>query len=196
MTQFKKYTLGLIGLVVLILVILAVRNVLDVPTETIDQSEAVDIFRESSDVTSTPSEDEINKEGSEPISLPEGILEGNGEVIELTPATPQAILSGGFVGLEGHQVSGKAVVYGSAEGNALRFEDFSVAPGPDYFVYLSKDEVSSTGFDPKRAVSLGEIKSSEGEQTYTIPEKFADYTHVVIWCRLFSVLIAEAPLGE
>lgn len=195
MANFKKYFLIVVGLVIVILIILAVRNVLDVPVETVDQSRAVDIFYESPEVSGGSSEDVIDKEGSEPISLPEGVLGENGGVIKLTPVTPQAVLSGRFVGLEGHQVSGKAVVYSSAEGDALRFEDFSVEPGPDYFVYLSKDEVSKTGFDAKRAVSLGEIKSNEGEQTYVIPEKYSDYSHVVIWCRLFSVLIAEAPLG-
>lgn len=182
----------------------ALRNVHRVPEAEVEQTDVSDVFAPEDDREMSPSE-----EGSAPIHAPE--ISEPSKMVTLTPTEEQTPVpatspvvppssvavrerSGVFVGSAGHDVQGEAAIYTKDGNHALRFEDFSVVPGPDYFVYLSKDDVSKVGFDPSRAVSLGKIKASEGEQTYTVPENFSEYSHVVIWCRLFSVLIAEANL--
>lgn len=70
-------------------------------------------------------------------------------------------------------------------------DDFKVTSGPDLFVYLSPN---SAGQELGEVASLGTLKSTNGAQTYTLPENFQDYKTVVIWCRAFSVTFATAEL--
>jgi hypothetical protein len=102
------------------------------------------------------------------------------------------VLAGEFRGQDAvHQSSGQARIEDSATGPLLYFENFSVTPGPDLFVYLSPN---AAGQDLGEFVSLGNLKADSGNQSYNLPANYRDYKTVVIWCRAFSFTFATAEL--
>lgn len=94
-----------------------------------------------------------------------------------------------------HMASGEAVVYQTSAGSVLQFENFSITPGPDLFVYLTKTSLPST-LSPELGefVSLGNLKATSGLQAYSLPADGADFQTVVIWCRAFGVQFSQARL--
>jgi hypothetical protein len=77
--------------------------------------------------------------------------------------------------------------------NVLRFENFSVRNGPDLYVYLSRD----TGVRRvDESLNLGRLKATDGAFNYELPPGIdvAGIKSVVVWCKQFGVLFAEAPL--
>jgi hypothetical protein len=115
-------------------------------------------------------------------------------VSEEMPAAPTAaemtiLAEGEFVGLEGHDASGKAEILEIGGKRYVRFEeDFKVTNGPDLFVYLGK----LGEYDP--AANLGALKGNIGSQNYEIPENFnlEEYDSVWVWCRAFRVAFGVA----
>lgn len=93
-----------------------------------------------------------------------------------------------------HKGRGEAVIYATSSGPVLRLENFSVTPGPDLVVYLSKEKSFSTTRDLGSYVSLGKLQKFKGEQVYSLPADYVDYATVIIWCRAFSVLFSFATL--
>jgi hypothetical protein len=77
--------------------------------------------------------------------------------------------------------------------NVLRFENFSVRNGPDLYVYLSR-ETGVRRVD--EALNLGRLKATDGAFNYELPAgvDLAGVKSVVVWCKQFGVLFAEAPL--
>jgi hypothetical protein len=115
------------------------------------------------------------------------MLDANGELVK----------SGTFVDADPvHKGDGMASVYKTDNTPVLILEDdFSVTNGPDLVVYLSKNNVAA-GEDLGDFVSLGNLQSASGKQAYSLPEDYADFTSVVIWCRAFGVLFSSADLAE
>ncbi|MFN2099735.1 DM13 domain-containing protein [Altererythrobacter sp. MF3-039] len=75
-----------------------------------------------------------------------------------------------------------------------------LAPGPDYFVYLTKEFVEDEGEfagTKSEAVRVGAVKSFDGF-ILDIPEgvNIEDYTTVVIWCESFGEFITAAQYRE
>jgi methionine-S-sulfoxide reductase len=97
------------------------------------------------------------------------------------------------IGTTGHPASGTVRLIQSPEETIIRYENFKTINGPDLFVYLSKD------LEGKEFVDLGEIRGTEGNINYTIPNtvNIADYKYVMTWCKQFGVLFnyAEIPLS-
>lgn len=62
--------------------------------------------------------------------------------------------------------------------------------GPDLKVYLSKSD------DAAEYINLGQLKSTMGKQSYTVPAgvKVNEYAYVLIWCEQYSVLFARAKM--
>ena len=90
-----------------------------------------------------------------------------------------------------HEVEGTAKIIGLPDGKrVLRFEDFETVNGPDLFIYLSAD------LEANDFVNLGEIKATEGNVNYEIPEgtDLGKYDKVLVWCRSFRVLFSYADL--
>ena len=89
-----------------------------------------------------------------------------------------------------HPTSGKAAWHKNGSSQTLLLSNFSSDAGPDLKVYLSKDLAASS------FISLGELKSTTGNQTYTIPNSAstADYKYVLIWCQRFTVLFGSANI--
>jgi hypothetical protein len=94
-----------------------------------------------------------------------------------------------------HKGSGNALYMDSDSGPVLKLEDFKVTPGPDLFVYLSKERNIKESKELGEFVSLGKLESSSGDQMYTLPSDYEDYNSVVIWCRAFGVLFSVAELN-
>lgn len=121
------------------------------------------------------------------------------EVEEATPTTPvsdnfmtdKAILvrSGTIMGVN-HTVSGTATLYELNGEYTLVLDPFQSQNGPDLKVYLSKD-VGASSF-----LRLGNLKSTTGKQSYTIPASamITDYPYCHVWCEQFSVEFARAEL--
>jgi hypothetical protein len=90
-----------------------------------------------------------------------------------------------------HKGSGQAKVVKFEGSPVLKFENFQTTPGPDLFVYLSPN---GPGEDLGEFVSLGNLKSDNGDQVYTLPANYEDYKTVVVWCRAFGVTFTSAEL--
>lgn len=113
-----------------------------------------------------------------------------------TQPTATALKSGSFNQLDAaHGADGQAVIRQTSQGPVLSFENFNAKPGPDLFVYLSKDQgLNSTRSGPGEFVSLGVLKSTQGPQVYALPENYDEFNSVLIWCRAFSILFSAADL--
>jgi hypothetical protein len=114
------------------------------------------------------------------------------------PAGQRVLASGSFVSQE-HTTSGTARVLEQDGARLLRLEGFSTSDGPDVHVWLTDATAGGEWgkYDDGRAVKLGKIKATDGNQNYTIP---ADATldglrSVVIWCDRFNVAFGSAELA-
>jgi electron transfer DM13 len=114
------------------------------------------------------------------------------------PAGQRVLASGAFVSQE-HTTSGTARVLEQNGVRLLRLEGFSTSDGPDVHVWLTDATAGGEWgkYDDGRAVKLGKIKATDGNQNYTIP---ADATldglrSVVIWCDRFNVAFGSAGLA-
>lgn len=108
------------------------------------------------------------------------------------PSGPVSIAKGGFVGVDGHDGSGKAEVVKDGNDRTLTFTGFDVDPGPQIEVYLTPD----VG-DVSDRIELGGLKGTKGDQQYSIP-KSADlgrYDSIVLYCTPFTVRVAVAELS-
>ena len=110
---------------------------------------------------------------------------------EMEDAGPVTTHMGEFRGLQGHQGEGIAKIISVDEQNFLRFENFKVTNGPDLFVYIAPDG------DVSQGLLLERLKGSSGNQNYELPEDtdLAVYNTAVVYCKLFGVYFAEAPLN-
>jgi anti-sigma-K factor RskA len=99
-----------------------------------------------------------------------------------------------------HNGAGTAEVYRLESGSLeLRFgTDFATADGPKLEVWLVKadDAPDSETVLATDYVSLGELESAAGAQTYEIPGgvDLDAYKSVVVWCVTFEVNFTAAPL--
>jgi hypothetical protein len=108
---------------------------------------------------------------------------------------PRATHGGAFKGADDfHFGRGDASLIVTSPSTAvLRFENFSVRNGPDLYVYLSRD-TGVRRVDEK--LNLGKLKATDGAFNYELPAgvDVSTINSVVVWCRQFGVLFAEAPL--
>ena len=105
------------------------------------------------------------------------------------PAEATLLKEGDFENVA-HIVTGKAKIYSNSGASTVVLDPFSTEKGPDLYVYLSDDQQASN------FVSLGELKSTKGKQSYEIPEEvdLDDYSYVLIWCQEFSVNFGQAEM--
>ena len=121
------------------------------------------------------------------------------EVSEMMPTGPTPLKTGVFTGADAlHQGAGMAIHYRLEDDSEwLRFEDFAVTNGPALVVYLVEHPNPKMPADVTAGFhSLGKLKGNRGSQNYVLPADLdvSQYNSVVIWCELFSVLFAAAPL--
>ncbi len=111
-------------------------------------------------------------------------------VNEMPTPTAIAIDSGSFSNGPHGSVSGKAKIYKTGSKFELALENFSSSNGPDLKVYLSKEK------QPVNFINLGSLKSTAGNQLYTIPSSVNvnDYKYALIHCQQFNHLFGFAEL--
>lgn len=120
----------------------------------------------------------------------------------LAPTTPlddkidenaTLIYSGTFTNGPYGNVMGKAQIFENVDKTfELKLESFNTSNGPDLYVYLSKEAM------PINFISLGKLKSTNGNQVYSIsgmPE-FNEYKFVTIHCQEYNHLFGYAELAE
>jgi len=109
---------------------------------------------------------------------------------DFDPLTAMKLKMGDFTGVGGHSVSGMAATYDDNGSKILLLEPLNSQNGPDLRVYLSKDQNAGS------YINLGELKSTTGKQSYSIPgnPNLDEYPYVVIWCQEFSVGFGRAQL--
>ncbi len=105
---------------------------------------------------------------------------------------------GRFVDAE-HATSGTARIVELAGGSrTLRLEGFSTSDGPDVDVWLTDQPAGGDwhSYDDGVHVALGDLKGTDGNQNYAIPEgvDLSRLTSVVIWCDRFDVAFGTAPI--
>lgn len=118
---------------------------------------------------------------------------------EVTPTVPindsfmvdkaTLVRSGPIMGVN-HTVSGIASLYVMDGQYTIVLDPFQSQNGPDLRVYLSKD-IAASSF-----VRLGNLKSTTGKQSYSIPStvQVNEYSFCHVWCEQFSVEFARAEL--
>lgn len=94
--------------------------------------------------------------------------------------------------LEGinHTASGVASIYILNDSSTVVLDPYMSESGPDLKIYLSKD------LDAGEYIRLGNLKSTMGKQTYSIPKgtDLAAYHYVHVWCEKYTVVFARAEL--
>ena len=100
--------------------------------------------------------------------------------------------TGAFKGYGSQSVSGVAKIYLTNNNYMLKLENFSTSNEPDLKVYLSMAS------SPLEFISLGDLKSINGNQVYDIPGNpdFTKYKFVLIHCERYNHLYGSAELTK
>jgi hypothetical protein len=96
-----------------------------------------------------------------------------------------------------HQSTGVATLYLSPDSNhLLRFEDFVTTGGPDLHVLLSPNAHPMDHVTLGKALDIGALQSTIGDQTYLLPVGLdaKPYKSVVIYSLSFHIVFAVATL--
>ncbi len=127
------------------------------------------------------------------ISLLAGCSKTSTEKIdEVINAAGAQKANGSFIGYGSEKVSGQAKIFLTNDQYMLKLENFSTTNGPDLKVYLSK------AASPLDFISLGDLKSTNGNQVYQISgtPDFSKYRFVLIHCERFNHLYGSAELAQ
>ncbi|MBY0479514.1 MAG: DM13 domain-containing protein [Chitinophagaceae bacterium] len=106
-------------------------------------------------------------------------------------STAKVKFEGPFMSEQWGTVSGLAKIYLKNGKYILALENFSTSNGPDLKVYLSKDKT------PSAFIKLSNLKSTNGNQLYDIPDNmldFSQYKYALIHCERFNHLFGSALL--
>lgn len=100
-----------------------------------------------------------------------------------------------------HNGAGEVKVTSDENYYYLNFQsNFSVANGPDLFVYLSEKQeyknIAVGGVDTSKTLNIGKLSRITGAQSYKISKaEFEKYNDsVIIWCKDFGVQFSRAEL--
>jgi peptide methionine sulfoxide reductase msrA/msrB len=115
------------------------------------------------------------------------------EPIVTESAETNTIAMVSIVDTPGHAATGTVSIGQNESGETVvRLSDFETVNGPDLYVYLATDK------DATKFVSLGLLKSTQGNQNYVVPSEvdLSDYSYVLIWCKRFGVLFSSADISS
>jgi hypothetical protein len=97
---------------------------------------------------------------------------------------------GSFINGPYGTVSGQAKIFVKDEVYTLQLTNMNISNGPDLHVYLSKEQ------QPVNFIDLGKLKSTMGNQVYSIPGKpdFTVYKYALVHCQQYNHLFGSAIL--
>ncbi len=109
---------------------------------------------------------------------------------EMISADGSLKYTGTFRGYGSESVSGQAKIYLTNNQYMLKLENFNTSNGPNLKVYLS------TAASPSNFISLGDLKSTNGNQVYEISgtPDFTKHMFVLIHCERYNHLFGSADL--
>lgn len=109
-----------------------------------------------------------------------------------TPTSPSKEKVYSIVDTKTHPASGQVRIVRDDTKTYIRYENFKTINGPDLFAYLSND------LEAKDYVSLGELRATEGNVNYQVPEgvDVSKYRYVMVWCKQFGVLFNYADISS
>ncbi len=112
------------------------------------------------------------------------------ELDEMVSPDGMLKFSGSFAGSGNYNVTGMAQIFLQNGKYVLKLADFRTDNGPDLKVYLSKAS------SPSAHISLGDLKSTNGNQVYEIQgaPDFSQYRYALIHCEDFNRLFGSAEL--
>jgi len=117
-------------------------------------------------------------------------------------AYPLTLTEGTFISHE-HETAGQVKILELEDGSrVLRIEDLETSDGPQLEVWITDAPVIEGldgwfVFDDGAYESLGELKATQGNQNYELPEglNLDQFSSVSIWCSRFAVSFGAAELG-
>lgn len=88
-------------------------------------------------------------------------------------------------------VSGNAEVYSNESSAEVKLVNFNTTNGPDLHVFLSKEPM------PINAIDLGNLKSTSGNQVYSIPGNpdLSGFKYISVHCVEYNHLFGYAKLN-
>ena len=109
---------------------------------------------------------------------------------ETIDSTAQLILKGSFKNGPYGTVIGNAEIYKLSNMFTVKLSNFNTSNGPALHVFLSKEAM------PINFQDLGELKSTNGNQTYAVSStpNFAEYKYISIHCVAYNHLFGYAEL--
>lgn len=117
-----------------------------------------------------------------------------GRINEMIDTTSSELsFSGSFMNGPYGTVTGAVSIYSDSSNNyVLALNDFETSNGPDLHVYLSQEEL------PIHFIDLGNLKSTNGNQLYNIPEGTTVelYKYALIHCQEYNHLFGSSLLEE
>jgi hypothetical protein len=114
---------------------------------------------------------------------------------------PLTLAQGDLISHE-HETSGQVYILELEDGSkVLRLENLNTSDGPQLEVWITDAPVIEGVdgwfvFDDGKYESLGDLKATEGNQNYQLPDdiELADFSSVSIWCSRFAVSFGAAQL--
>ena len=115
-------------------------------------------------------------------------------------ASAPKVLAAGRFHQVAHKGSGIASVCETADGRrVLRLMDFRTADRSDLYVLLvsAPDALENETVKRAETVSLGPLRSAEGNQEYDVPDEvdLARFRAVTVWSTKYQVNFTTAPLA-
>ena len=116
------------------------------------------------------------------------------DVTDEAPAEVQQESAGIFTSFA-HSLDGSARLYGEKDGQrVLRLENFTMTPGPDVYVYLSK----SNNYSRANVLEVAMLKNGYSKSNINFTFASGSYTpehkYVLVYCVQFSSLFGYAEL--
>jgi hypothetical protein len=110
------------------------------------------------------------------------------ETVDTTAVMPKGM--GSFMNGPYGSVSGKATVFSQNGTFTLQLENMNISNGPDLHVYISQEQ------QPVNFIDLGKLKSTMGNQVYSIPgmPDFNEYKYTLVHCQQYNHLFGSAIL--
>jgi hypothetical protein len=110
---------------------------------------------------------------------------------DMTDDAAVLIYEGSFVNGPYGNVVGTAKVFKNEDDTyEVKLDEFNTSNGPDLYVYLSQEAM------PVNFISLGKLKSTNGNQIYSIPGNpdFSLYKFICIHCKEYNHLFGYAEV--